>query len=119
MTRAEFEILPRKTQKKLAKQLYTTVRKEIINDHWEAENAYQDGELRTQTHHCWEKGMGGAIPLWYYFQKDNLLFWSLTYHHYYHFMPKNKWTKKMKVEFQKCEEIKQAMKDDDRAYRGN
>jgi len=116
LNRNEFEQLSSKRQKEYVKKVYPLIRIELIRDHWDNYDAYDHGGIRNTVHHCWEKGMGGAIPLWYYIDKRNMLLWSLSVHFNFHNESKTKWTNKMKGSAKKSEQIKQEMIDDNRNY---
>ena len=119
LNRDQFEALRSKQQKAYVKKTYPDIRKEVISDYWEEGNAYQGKDLRTTIHHCWEKGMGGAIPLWYYIDKRNMVLWSLVCHVAYHDTPRSMWTKVMKKWAEEADDKKESMIEDDRIYKNS
>jgi len=115
--RDTFESWPKKKRQNYAKRMYPIVREEVLQAFRDAgKHRDKTGKVRDITHHCWEKGMGGAIPLWYYFQYENLLPWSDDMHKTYHDKPKKFWTKDHHAEAKEAEKKKQAMIEDNERY---
>jgi len=117
LDRDTFESWHSKKQRSYAERMYSVVRKEVLEDFRDA-GQWRDktGGVREVTHHCWEKGMGGAIPLWYYFQKDNLIPWSDGMHKTFHDVSRDKWTDAQKWEAELAEVMKQDMIEDNKIY---
>ena len=115
--RDTFESWPKKKQKDYVKRMYPIVSKQVIQT-FRREGLAKDktGKIRDVVHHCWEKGMGGAIPLWYYIDKRNMLPWSDSMHKTYHDVDRDKWTVAHIWEAEIAECIKKDMIEDNKAY---
>lgn len=92
--RDEFESWDSKKQRKYAERMYSIVRKELLSELRDM-GIFRDatGSLLTETHHCWERS---HCPLWWIFQKENMLPISSAAHYAIHNFSKDQYTEDVK-----------------------
>lgn len=103
--RSEFELWDSKRQRKYAKRMYLVVRKSLLDERRE-NGIYRDrtGGLETEVHHCWERS---HCPLWWTFQRENMLPISPQAHYAIHNFSKDQYTPEVKYIADMAEQIKQ------------
>ena len=116
ITREWFESLRIPDQKRVAASQEAKVRLLILNRLKRNRAKDVTGRLITEVHHCWHKNIGGSLPYWYYFQKENLIPVSRETHYSLHNKVKEDLTVQELVIFCEAECKKEECKEDHKNY---
>jgi hypothetical protein len=113
MTRQEFESLSSREQRKVAEREYKSMSALIFSECKE-NGIFSDifGQF-SDIHHIWCRSQ---CPLWYVFQRENLVPISSRLHFIIHFYAPSDWNPKVLEYYDRLQEVKERLKRENADY---
>jgi hypothetical protein len=113
MTRNEFESLPSREQRKVAEREYKAMSALIFAECKENGIFSDIGGQLTEIHHIWSRA---KCPLWYVFQKENLMPISQALHFAIHNRAYSDMTKAQQTYYEYLKQVKDRLKQENDDY---